>query len=72
MRVQFRRVPGRTAGLRFQSVLSAPFPRTFTSGLTRLRVFQGTGNVMVCWTPFRGQYMSERMTGEGIEGSLFE
>lgn len=72
LRVQGRLVLGRTVGLRFRSVRSARFPRNFISGQSRLRVYRGTGKLMVCWTPYWNQYMYERMTGEVIEGSLFE
>jgi hypothetical protein len=26
----------------------------------------------VCWTPYRNEHLYKRMTGESIEGSLFE
>lgn len=71
-RVQGRLVLGRTAGLRFRSVRSARFPRNFISGQKRLRLFEGTGKVMVAWTPYWNQYMFNRMTGEHIESSIFE
>jgi hypothetical protein len=35
-------------------------------------VFSGTGKALVCWTPYWNQHMYERMTGENIEGTLFE
>ncbi|WP_371037775.1 AIM24 family protein [Rhodosalinus sp. FB01] len=71
-RVQGRLVLGRTAGLRFRSVRSARFPRNFISGQKRLRLFEGTGKVMIAWTPYWHQYMFNRMTGEDIESSIFE
>jgi TRAP transporter TAXI family solute receptor len=40
--------------------------------LVRLRVYEGTGKALVCWTPYWNQHMYQRMTGETIEGSLFE
>lgn len=72
LRVQGRLVLGRTRGLKFSSQRSARFPRNFISGQKRLRVFTGTGKVLVCWTPYWNQFMFQRMTGESIEGSLFE
>ena len=72
LRVQGRLVLGRTDGLRFRSVRSARFPRNFISGQKRMRLFQGTGKVMVAWTPYWNQYMYNRMTGEDIESSIFE
>ena len=72
LRVQGRLVLGRTAGLRFRSVRSARFPRNFISGQSRLRLFEGKGQVMVAWTPYWNQFMYNRMTGEDIEGSIFE
>jgi len=72
LRVQGRLVLGRTAGLVFSSQRSARFPRNFISGQKRLRVYSGTGRALVCWTPYWNQHMYQRMTGENIEGSLFE
>jgi uncharacterized protein (AIM24 family) len=72
VRVQGRLVLGRTSGLRFTSERSAAFPRNFISGQSRLRVYSGTGRLLVCWTPYWNQHMYQRMTGETIEGSLFE
>jgi uncharacterized protein (AIM24 family) len=72
MRVQGRLVLGRTDGLTFSSQRSASFPRNLISGQKRLRVFSGSGKLLICWTPYWNQYMYERMTGEGIEGSIFE
>jgi uncharacterized protein (AIM24 family) len=72
LRVQGRLVLGRTDGLQFSSQRSATFPRNFISGQRRLRVFAGTGKALVCWTPYWNEHFYQRMTGEGIEGSLFE
>ncbi len=62
----------RTRGLRFTSQRSARFPRNFISGQKRLRVYQGRGKALVCWTPYWNQHMYQRMTDEDIEGLLFE
>jgi uncharacterized protein (AIM24 family) len=72
LRIQGRLVLGRTDGLRFTSQRSAPFPRNFISGQRRLRVYSGTGKALVCWTPYWNEHLYKRMTGESIEGSLFE
>jgi uncharacterized protein (AIM24 family) len=72
MRVQGRLVLGRTDGLKFSSQRSATFPRNLISGQKRLRVFSGSGKLLICWTPYWNQYMYQRMTGESIEGSIFE
>lgn len=72
LRVQGRLVLGRTAGLRFSSRRASSFFRSFLVGQQRLRVFTGTGKVLVCWTPYWNHHMYRRMTGEDIEGSLFE
>lgn len=69
---QGRLVLGRTDGLKFRSERAARFPRNFFSGQSRLRVYKGTGRLLVCWTPYWNQYMYTRMTGETIEGTLFE
>jgi len=72
LKVQGRLVLGRTSGLKFSSHRSASFPRNLISGQKRLRVYSGTGKLLVCWTPYWNQHMYQRMTGETIEGSLFE
>ncbi len=72
LRVQGRIVLGRTEGLKFSSQRSARFPRNFISGQKRLRVFSGTGRALVCWTPYWNQHMYNQMTGESIEGSIYE
>jgi uncharacterized protein (AIM24 family) len=72
LRVQGRLVLGRTDGLRFSSQRSAPFPRNLISGQRRLRVFSGSGKALVCWTPYWNEHMYQLITGESIEGSLFE
>jgi uncharacterized protein (AIM24 family) len=71
-RAQGRIVLGRTAGLKFTSDRPASFPRHWLSGQKRLRVFEGTGKVLVCFTPFWNDFMYKKMTGETIERSLFE
>lgn len=72
LRVQGRLVLGRTEGLRFSSRNPASFPRNLISGQKRLRVFSGTGKVLVCWTPYWNEHLYRRMTGESIDGSLLE
>lgn len=72
LRVQGRLVLGRTDGLRFSSLRSARFPRNLISGQKRLRAYSGAGKVLVCWTPYWNEHLYLRMTGESIEGSLFE
>ena len=72
LKVQGRLVLGRTSGLKFSSRRSASFPRNLISGQKRLRVYSGTGKVLVCWTPYWNQHMYLRMTGESIDSSLFE
>lgn len=71
-RAQGRLVLGRTDGLRFSSERPARFPRNMFSGQSRMRVYSGTGRLLVCWTPYWNQYMYTRMTGEDIEGTIFE
>lgn len=71
--VQGRLVLGRTEGLRFRSVRSAPFPRNLISGQARLRRFEGHGQALVCWTPYWNHFMYSNMSGgEDLRGSLFE
>ena len=50
--VQGRLVIGRTSGLKFRSKRAAPFPRSLISGQDRLRVYEGSGKVLVSWTPY--------------------
>jgi uncharacterized protein (AIM24 family) len=73
LKVQGRLVLGRTDGLRFRSVRSAPFPRNLISGQRRLRMFEGSGKILVAWTPYWNEHLYQRMTGgESISGSLLE
>lgn len=69
---QGRLVLGRSDGVKFYSQRPAPFPRSLISGQRRLRIFEGTGKALVSWTPYWNEHMYTRMTGSGIEGSLFE
>jgi uncharacterized protein (AIM24 family) len=71
-RAQGRLVLGSTDGLKFTSQIPARFPRNYISGQKRLRVFTGTGKVMVAWTPYWNHHMYTSMTGENIERSIFE
>jgi uncharacterized protein (AIM24 family) len=71
-RSQGRLVLGRTDGLKFSSRRSARFPRNFISGQKRMRVYTGTGKVLVAWTPYWNHHMYTRMTGEDIESTIFE
>jgi len=72
LRVQGRLVLGRTDGLRFSSQRAARFPRSLISGQKRLRVFEGTGKALVCWTPYWNEHLYQQMTGDTLQGSLFE
>ena len=73
LRVQGRLVLGRTNGLKFRSKRAAPFPRSLISGQDRLRVYEGSGKVLVSWTPYWNQHLYQRMTDEeNIEGALFQ
>ncbi len=72
IKVQGRLVLGRTEGLKFKSQRAAPFPRNLISGQDRLRVYEGTGKVLVSWTPYWNQHLYQRMTDEdNVEGTLF-
>lgn len=73
IKVQGRLVLGRTKGLKFRSQRAASFPRNFISGQDRLRVYEGTGKLLICWTPYWNEHLYQRMTnGESIRGSIFE
>ena len=69
---QGRLVLGHTDGLKFSSKRAARFPRNLFSGQSRMRVYSGTGRLLVCWTPYWNQYIYELMTGEDITGTIFE
>lgn len=72
LRVQGRLVLGRTDTLRFSSRRATSWLQSFIAGQKRLRVFSGTGLALVCWTPYWNHHMYRRVTGEDIEGSIFE
>jgi uncharacterized protein (AIM24 family) len=71
-RAQGRIILGRTAGLRFTSERPASFPRSIISGQSRLRALRGTGQVLVCFTPYWNNHLYELMTGDTIDRSIFE
>ena len=51
---------------------SSRLPPVYLTCPRRLRVYRGTGTAPVCWTPYWNEHLYQRMTGESIEGSLFE
>ena len=70
MRVQGRLVLGRTAGLRFSSRRPASFLRSYISGQERMRVYSGTGKVLVCWTPYWNEQLLKTVAREP-EGGIY-
>jgi uncharacterized protein (AIM24 family) len=72
LKVQGRLVLGCTGGLVFSSQHISGFFRSLLIGQKRLRVLSGTGKALVCWTPYWNQHLYESVTGQQIEGSLFE
>lgn len=72
LKVQGRLVLGYTGGLRFSSQRISGFFRSLLIGQKRLRVLSGTGKALVCWTPYWNQHLFESVTGQHVEGSLFE
>jgi hypothetical protein len=54
----------------FASQRPVPFPRDLISGQRRLRVYEGTGRALLCWTPYWNEHLYRQMTGGSIEGSL--
>lgn len=72
LKVQGRLVLGYTSGLKFSSRRISGFFRSLLIGQKRLRVLSGTGKALVCWTPYWNQHLYESVTGQNIEGSLFE
>jgi uncharacterized protein (AIM24 family) len=72
LKVQGRLVLGYTGGLKFSSRRISGFFRSMLIGQKRLRVLSGKGKALVCWTPYWNQHLYESVTGQQIEGSLFE
>jgi uncharacterized protein (AIM24 family) len=72
LKVQGRLVLGYTGGLVFSSQRISGFFRSLLIGQKRLRVLSGTGKALVCWTPYWNQHLYESVTGQQVEGSLFE
>lgn len=72
LRVQGRLVLGRTDGLRFSSQRASTWFRSKLVGQKRLRAYTGTGQALVCWTPYWNQHMYETVMGQHVEGSIFE
>ena len=70
MRVQGRLVLGRTDGLRFSSRRPASFLRSYISGQERLRVYSGSGKVLVCWTPYWNEQLLKTVAREP-EGGIY-
>ncbi len=70
LRVQGRLVLGHTAGLRFYSRHATTWLQSFISGQERLRVYVGTGQALVCWTPYWNQYLYERVIGSNATTSF--
>ena len=62
MRVQGRLVLGRTDGLSFSSQRPAGLLRSGLSGQSRLRVFKGTGKLLVCWTPYWNEKLLRQLS----------
>ena len=68
MRVQGRLVLGRTDGLTFSSRRPASFLRSYISGQQRLRVYSGTGKLLVSWTPYWSEQLLKTLAREPEEG----
>lgn len=71
-RAQGRIILGRTSGLKYTTERAAAFPRNLISGQKRLRVFRGTGRLLVCFSPHWNEHLYKLMTGNTVERSLFE
>ena len=70
MRVPGRLVLARTGRLRLSSRRPASFLRSYISGQERLRVYSGTGKVLVCWTPYWNEQLLKTVAREP-EGGIF-
>ena len=57
--VEGKLVLARTEGLDYRLRRATPFVQSLFAGEARLRVYEGTGKALVCWTPYWNRYVME-------------
>jgi uncharacterized protein (AIM24 family) len=59
--VEGKLVIARTEGLDYRLRRATTLIQSFFAGEARLRVYEGTGKALVCWTPYWNRYVMERI-----------
>jgi uncharacterized protein (AIM24 family) len=59
--VEGKKVIARTASLGYRIRRATSFVQSFISGESSVRIYQGTGKALVCWTPYWNQHLLNRM-----------
>ena len=57
--VEGKLVLARTEGLDYRLRRATTFVQSLFAGEARLRVYEGTGKALVCWTPYWNRYVAE-------------
>lgn len=60
--VEGKLVLARTEGLDYRFRRATTLIQSFFAGEARMRVYEGTGKALVCWTPYWNRYVAEMMT----------
>jgi uncharacterized protein (AIM24 family) len=59
--VEGKLVLARTEGLDYRLRRATSYIQSLFAGEARLRVYEGTGKALVCWTPYWNRYVAEMM-----------
>ena len=59
--VEGKKVIARTEGFRYRIRRATSFVQSFISGEAAVRIYQGTGRALVCWTPDWNQHLLNRI-----------
>jgi uncharacterized protein (AIM24 family) len=59
--VEGKKVIARTEGLGYRIRRATSLVQSFISGESAVRIYQGTGKALVCWTPYWNQHLLNRM-----------
>jgi uncharacterized protein (AIM24 family) len=59
--VEGKLVLARTEGLDYRLRRATTLIQSMFAGEARLRVYEGTGKALVCWTSYWNRYVMERM-----------
>jgi uncharacterized protein (AIM24 family) len=60
--VEGKKVIARTEGLGYRVRRATSFVQSFISGESSVRIYQGTGKALICWTPYWNQHLLHRMS----------